>query len=146
GSIGGRTSVPFMSAYTSSKFAMRGWTDALRLELLPDDIQVVLVEPGAIATDIWGKGGTAGRRMYESLPAPLRERYGQPIQALLALSERSARRAIRPDVVAEVLERDLRDTRPKSKYLVGSDAHIQAFFSWLLPDRWFDALLLRNLG
>jgi len=50
GSIGGRTSVPFMSAYTSSKFAMRGWTDALRLELLPDRIEVVLVEPGAIAT------------------------------------------------------------------------------------------------
>ena len=146
GSIGGRRSIPFMSAYTSSKFAMRGWTDALRLELLPDGIQVSLVEPGAIATEIWEKGVSAGRQLHSELPGPLRERYGASVEALRAASEQTSRRAISADVAAQVIERALTAKRPKTKYLVGLDARIQAALAWLLPDRIFDAILSRMLG
>jgi hypothetical protein len=135
-----------MSAYTSSKFAMRGWTDALRLELLPDGIQVSLVEPGAIATDIWEKGVSAGRQLESELPARLRERYGASVEALRLASEQTSRRAIPADAAAQVIERALTAKRPKAKYLVGLDARVQAAFAELLPDRVFDATLSRMLG
>lgn len=145
GSIGGRSSLPFMSAYTSSKFAMRGWTDALRLELLADGIQVSLVEPGAIATDLWEKGVGAGRQLQSGLPGALRERYGASVEAMLVASEQTSRRAISADVAAQVIERALTVNRPKTKYLVGLDARVQAALAWLLPDRILDAVVSRML-
>ena len=55
-SIGGRVSQPVLAPYTSSKFATNALGDALRLELRRQGIGVTVVEPGAVATEIWGKG------------------------------------------------------------------------------------------
>lgn len=76
----------------------------------------------------------------------LRERYGASVEALRVASEQTSRRAISADVATEVIERALTGKRPKTKYLVGLDARIQAVLAWLLPDRIFDALLSRMLG
>ena len=55
GSISGKRSYPFVAPYTSSKFALEGFTDSLRRELLIHNIDVVLIQPGPIKTAIWNK-------------------------------------------------------------------------------------------
>ncbi len=55
GSMAGRAAMPFMAPYSASKYALEGLTDSLRVELQPWGIDVALIEPGAIATPIWGK-------------------------------------------------------------------------------------------
>ena len=55
GSISGKISVPMLGAYAASKFALEAACDALRVELRPSGIDVVLIEPGAVKTPIWQK-------------------------------------------------------------------------------------------
>lgn len=55
GSMGGRISLPFLSAYTTSKFALEGLNDSLRRELKPFNVQVCLLETGGVATPIWSR-------------------------------------------------------------------------------------------
>ncbi|HEV2664213.1 MAG TPA: SDR family oxidoreductase, partial [Blastocatellia bacterium] len=55
GSVLGRLAIPFMGAYSASKFALEGLTDALRIELRPWGIHVSLIEPGPVATPLWSK-------------------------------------------------------------------------------------------
>src|SRR5579863_9320955 len=52
-SVSGRMAFPGLGSYSASKFALEGWTEALRFEMKPLGIQVVLVEPGSFDTDIW---------------------------------------------------------------------------------------------
>jgi len=55
GSLAGRIAMPFMSPYTASKFALEGYCDSLRREMMPYGVKVVLLEPSAVATPIWNK-------------------------------------------------------------------------------------------
>lgn len=145
-SIGGRCSVPFMAPYTSSKFAMEGWSDALRLELRRDGIDVVLVEPGAIATPLWTKGHEAGDRLESELPAQARERYAAEIAAVRTMAHKTEKIAIPASKVADVILQALTAGRPSTRYLVGTDAKVQAALKWLLPDRWMDGLMAKAMG
>jgi NAD(P)-dependent dehydrogenase (short-subunit alcohol dehydrogenase family) len=145
-SIGGRFSVPFMSAYTSSKFAIEGWSDALRIELKPDGIEVVLVEPGAIATPLWEKGTDQAAQILAQLPPQLVPRYADIVKKVTAASEKTAKRAIPPEQVAVAIEAALTASKPRTRYVVGTDAKVQAMLKWLLSDRVLDRLLIKELG
>ncbi len=63
GSVGGKIASPFIGAYAGTKHAVEGISDSLRRELLPYGIDVILLEPGAVRTEIWDKGGVAGRKV-----------------------------------------------------------------------------------
>jgi NAD(P)-dependent dehydrogenase (short-subunit alcohol dehydrogenase family) len=69
GSVGARTPLPFTGPYAASKAALWACGEALRGELRPWGIHVATVEPGAIATEIWGKGKSAAAQARETLPA-----------------------------------------------------------------------------
>ncbi len=55
GSIGGHNAAPFVGPYSASKFAIEGVTQALRREVRPFGIEVAIVDPGAVQSEIWGK-------------------------------------------------------------------------------------------
>jgi len=55
-SISGRVGFPGLSPYVSSKYALEGWSESLRLELKPFGIDVILIEPGSYQTNIWSSG------------------------------------------------------------------------------------------
>ncbi|HEY4028105.1 MAG TPA: SDR family oxidoreductase, partial [Candidatus Dormibacteraeota bacterium] len=141
GSIGGRISGPMTGPYHASKFALRALTDALRLELSPWGVQVVLIEPGAVATPIWETSIAAADRLREALPARAHELYGRAMDAAVTAARRSDARGISPDVVARVVLRALTVRRPRNRYLVGADARIAAVIA-ALPDRLRDRLIL----
>jgi NAD(P)-dependent dehydrogenase (short-subunit alcohol dehydrogenase family) len=138
GSIGGRISMPFLGPYSASKFAMRAWSDALRLEMKPNGVRVVLVEPGAIATPMWAKGHSNADEIEERLGEEERGRYRQQIVAVRNLATFAERNAVSPEQVARVIANAISNPRPTGRYLVGRDAWVQALVS-ILPTRLLDA-------
>src|SRR5205085_3395806 len=81
GSVGGRYSAPFLGPYSASKFAFRAWMAALRLELSPHGVKAILIEPGAVRTEIWGKGNRHADTVIAGMSAEQRARYDPQITA-----------------------------------------------------------------
>ncbi len=141
GSIAGRAAMPLMGPYAASKFALEAITDALRLEVRHWGIEVSIVEPGAIATPIWDKSGKGATDLEAVTTPELRTLYEGVIAGVKKVVAEAAKRAIAPDAVAQAVEHALTATRPKTRYLVGTDAKLRALMIKLLPDRASDAVL-----
>ena len=144
GSISGRMSNALLGPYSASKFAVEAMCDAWRAELAPWRLEVSLVEPGAIATPIWDKGLAAGDELSAQMPDEARDRYGDAIDAVRRVARHAAKTGAPPDTVADAVLHALRAPRPRTRYLVGRDAHVRAWIA-RLPDRWRDALVRRAL-
>lgn len=145
GSIGGRIASPMTGPYHASKFALRGLTDSLRLELAPWGIEVVLVEPGAVATPIWETSIAAADRLQQALPPEVAKLYGRVAARARAGARYNAAHGMPAEKVAAVVAQALTARRPRARYLVGRDAHIAAMVA-RLPDRLRDRLVLGRLG
>jgi NAD(P)-dependent dehydrogenase (short-subunit alcohol dehydrogenase family) len=144
GSISGRMATPVIGAYAASKFAVEALTDALRVEVQPWGIDVALIEPGAVATPIWEKSQAAGLALRQAWTPDAAGLYADALSAVERAALRSARRAISPEAVVRAVAHALTATRPKTRYLVGTAARMQATIA-LLPDRLRDRLLTRAL-
>lgn len=146
-SIGGRVAQPLLGAYTASKFALEALSDALRMELANTGVHVVLIEPGAVNTPIFGKTFETEEDMVRALPAYARPRYEPMIRSLSNAGRRMVERdAIHPDRVAAKVVAALSARRPFTRALVGRDAHAMAFFKALLPTRWMDRFIRSAYG
>lgn len=148
GSIGGRFASPFIAPYTSSKFAVRGWTDAMRMELAPHGVHVVLIEPGSVDTAIWGKGRAQADELLSKLTPEQQQRYEAQIRGALNLVDYVSTHGIESDKCAAVIERALTTRRPKGRYIVGTDAQMQAKIAMLpvsITDR-LTAVMLRRMS
>jgi NAD(P)-dependent dehydrogenase (short-subunit alcohol dehydrogenase family) len=144
GSIAGRSALPFLGAYAASKHGLEAVTDSLRVELRPFGIEVVIVEPGTIATPIWQKGAETFQRIAAELPADLASLYGPRLAAFRQAAAAAGRRAEPADDVARVVEHALFAKRPKTRYVVGRDARRRARVE-RLPDRLRDSVYERVL-
>lgn len=144
GSISGRMATPVVGAYAASKFAVEALTDALRVEVQPWGIDVALIEPGAVATPIWEKSQAAGLALRQAWTPDAEALYTDALSAVERAALRSARHAISPEAVVRAVVHALTAPRPKTRYLVGTAARIQAIVA-LLPDRLRDRLLTRAL-
>jgi NAD(P)-dependent dehydrogenase (short-subunit alcohol dehydrogenase family) len=144
-SIGGRIAVPYLSPYNASKHALEAIGDALRQELRQFGVEVSIVEPGAVATPFWEKGLAEAPKARAALAPELNALYGGDLDRVEAASEKQAARGIPPERVADAIVHALTAARPKTRYLVGSEAKIAARARKLLPDRLFDRLIAREL-
>jgi NAD(P)-dependent dehydrogenase (short-subunit alcohol dehydrogenase family) len=144
-SVGGRVSSPALGAYAASKFAIEALSDALRIELHPWGIHVSVIEPGSFGTEIWRRGGEAADSTLERIPEEKRALYAGLIAAVRRLAQRTQDRGKPPDAVVRAIVHALTASRPRTRYVVGTDARIQVALAGLLPDRGFDALVRRML-
>lgn len=140
-SINARLAQPWIGAYSASKWAMEGWSDALRRELRPWKIPVSLVQPGAVATPIFERSRAGGRELAASMPARAHELYPDILRALLERPGRAPRHAIPPERVARVIARAVSARRPRTRYLVGRDTRLVALLTAILPARVIDRLI-----
>jgi NAD(P)-dependent dehydrogenase (short-subunit alcohol dehydrogenase family) len=145
-SVGGRVGTPFMGAYHASKFGLEGMSDALRRELAGVGVDVCAIEPGSIATAIWGRGREHADGVAAGMSASAREAYGDDLQAALNTAARTGERGMEPDRVAQVVEHALTARRPRPRYVVGGDARAMIAAQAVLPTRAFDRLMLRAMG
>ena len=141
GSIGGRVAAPFVGPYSASKFAIEAVAESLRQELHPWHIPVVVIEPGAIKTPIWGKGLSQADEIEAALPDEARQRYGPAVKELRAVLQMQDRMAIPPDRVAMAVAGALSAKTPPTRRLVGRDAQGAALLARFLPDRARDAVI-----
>ena len=145
-SIAGRAATPFLGAYCSSKFALEAMSDAWRMELAPWGIKVSIIEPGAVQSQIWRRATQSATRMLASLPPEAFRLYEQPLSRMQTVMAGVEARAIPAEVVARAVAHALTDSRPRVRYLVGTDARFRAWLKWILPDRVQDRLLAWFLG
>lgn len=141
-SIGGLLANRMTGAYHASKFALEGLTHSLRLELKPWGIEVISIQPGAIATPIWDTAKSYATTLLEKLPPQATEWYRQPIEQAIANAEAAGKEGTPPEVVAEVIYEAITAVKPKPNYLVGGDAKFAARFIRPLPTRLRDRLIL----
>ena len=144
-SIGGRVASPFMSPYNTSKFAIEALGESLRHELRPWGIDVAVVEPGSIDTEIWSKGNEQLREQVGEMPEDARRLYGRQVTRFGEVLNETASRGIAPEKVAEVIHKAIASDKPKHRYLVGTDAKIGARLKGTLPDRTFSKLAARQM-
>lgn len=144
-SIGGRIAAPFLSPYNASKFGIEALGDSLRREVMPWGIDVVVVEPGTIATEIWGKAAEQTEERLESMPDAAQRLYGPQLEAFeKAFVEAGSKSGVHPDKVARVIHKAIAKDKPKTRYLVGTDAKIGAKVHAAVPKRTFDRMARRR--
>lgn len=139
-SIAGRMVFYFGGWYHVSKYAVEALSDALRMEVQPFGIDVVLIEPGGIKTN-WGliaaehlsasSAGTVYAEAANHEAQTLRKAYSNNI-----LSS--------PSVISKRISRAVRARKPRARYTVGFGAGTSMFVHAVLPTRWWDALMRRG--
>jgi NAD(P)-dependent dehydrogenase (short-subunit alcohol dehydrogenase family) len=136
-SMGGRLVFPGGGVYHATKYAVEAISDALRFEVRPFGIDVVVIQPGPIKTSfedtsIASMDGSAEASPYAAFNATVEQRVRSTYRG---------RMAAEPDTVARVIERAIAAKRPRTRYPVTTAARMLMTTRRLLPDRAFDAVL-----
>jgi NAD(P)-dependent dehydrogenase (short-subunit alcohol dehydrogenase family) len=145
-SVSGRISGPMTGAYSGSKYALEGIADALRIELRPWGVPVVLVEPAQTDTDMWRTAEDLLESTVGDLTPEMRDLYVRHIEGQRVSIPKARKMAVPVDNVAKVIEQALTAKRPKARYVVGRGPRIAAAVAPLLPSRLSDALLAATGG
>ena len=136
-SVLGETYGPLAGWYLSTKHALEGWSDALRLELKKFDIDVVIIQPGAINTNFSNVTKTYIDKYREN--SPYQHLYGEPITDTGndILSNQSD-----PIVIAKVISKAIDARNPKTRYAAGAYSRIGIFLRKIMTDKMFDRFIL----
>ncbi len=134
-SVSGKIGHPFISPYCASKFAVEGFSESLRRELLLYGIDVITVGPGPINTPIWGKSDTMSDEMLKS-------DYGVAIGKFRQFLAKSVKGAMDPDVLAERIFKVYRKKHPKTNYIFLNSKFLNYTIPWyFLSSRMMDNML-----
>ena len=141
-SVSGRAASPFITAYSSSKFAVESISDGLRREMKPFGVKVIVIEPGAIDTPIWNKGAPSKEEAVASLPPSLVEVYRKTYSRFIELALNLARNAAPVKKVSDAALKSIASKNPKTRYVVGNPSvFFESFLSYHLPDKWVDRMV-----
>lgn len=140
-SVAGKAVLYFGGWYNVSKYSVEAFSDALRMEMRPFGIDVVMIEPGGICTE-WGT--IAADHLAESSAGTAYEKDGLQESKLFKKVYQS-KLLSKPSVVAKAACKAVNSRHPRARYRIGHFAHTIVFFHWLLPARWWDAML-RKVG
>jgi NAD(P)-dependent dehydrogenase (short-subunit alcohol dehydrogenase family) len=143
GSIGDRFTPPFIGPLAASKSTLATLSTALRQELAPWDIRVVLVEPGSIRSDAVGKLDADARQVMSQASPEGRAMYHDAFLHLVGFFSALHHKGSPPDEVARTVERALTKARPRTRYLAGKNARKMALAAALLPPAVQDELRRR---
>ncbi|HEX8993039.1 MAG TPA: SDR family oxidoreductase [Anaerolineales bacterium] len=114
-SIVGRLVTPVNGTYSATKFAVEALSDALRLELAPFGIQVVVIEPGSIKTRFHETVEAQARDIFSNPATPYRSLYRQYEQVTAEMR----RQELDPEVVSRAVQQAIEAVRPKARYVAG---------------------------
>lgn len=141
-SVLGFVAMKYRGAYISSKFALEGLSDTMRLELADTNIFVSLVEPGPIRSKFRDNAMLMYEKYIDKIKSPHRTTY-QAIEKRLEKEGDAAPFTLDADIVAEKVIHALESKRPKPRYYVTKPTYAFAYLKRLLPERVMDKLLLK---
>jgi len=136
-SLAGLSAIPFLGIYSASKFALEGYTEALRYEVKPFNIHVSLTEAGFLRTPMINNRQVGARQMTEY--DPWRQRALNAIRA-------SEDKAPGPEVVADTLLEIISSNSPRLRYLIGQQAKSVARLRRFLPAGMFEQGVRRSFS
>ena len=142
-SVLGFVAVRFTSAYSASKFAVEGWSDALRLELRGTGIHVSLLQPGPIRSRMLENSRNRFLNTIDIRNSPFRRDYGRELSRLSGSSKRSAFK-LGPEAMIAPLIHALESERPRARYRVTVPTQVGAWLKRILPTRMMDRVLLKQ--
>ncbi len=138
-SVSGKVGFPFIAPYCASKFAVEGFSQSLRRELLPYGIDVITIGPGPVKTPIWGKA-------EETPEEVLRSDYGTAVGRFREFMKKGADAGLEADDLANRVFRVFVKKRARTNYLFMNNK----FFNYIVPeyfmtDRMMDRMLKKML-
>jgi len=139
-SISGRVGFPGLSPYVSSKYALEGWSESLRLEVKSFGIDVILVEPGSFQTNIW----TSGKKVTEN-SLKKESPYYEMMRKLEDHIESGSSKFEDPKDVARLITAIALKKKTTLRYAIGRGVKITLLFKMLVPWTIFEKIVLRRL-
>lgn len=136
-SIAGRAVFLFGGWYHVTKYSVEALSDAMRMELKPFGIDVVMIEPGAIKTD-WGL--IAAKHLTESTQGTAYDSMAMPWATTMDWTYRS-NLISKPWVITRAICRAVDSRHPRARYRKGRLSGTVVLLHWLLPARWWDSLM-----
>jgi len=133
----GLASLPFVGFYSASKFALEGYTEALRHEVKPFGVRVSLVEPGFVKTELYNNEQLAGNSIGDY--DPWRERASQA-------AEKHREKSLEPEQVAEGVLRIIESKSPRLRNIVGKEIARTFLMRRFLPESLFEQGARRYLN
>jgi NAD(P)-dependent dehydrogenase (short-subunit alcohol dehydrogenase family) len=140
-SSGAKVAIPLLGAYSASKFGLEGMSDALRRELMLHGIDLVIIEPGTVNTEMYDKGER------EDLSEFKHTEYWAAVQKFQKFIVNEARtNGLPPERLGEAVHKALTTARPKARYAVIPQRLKNWTLPRLLPARMLDGVLAKQLG
>ncbi len=139
-SIGGLMGLPYQGFYSASKFAVEGLSEALRMELIPFHIKVVVVQPGDFFTSF-----TANRRPVNT--AGTEGAYESQYSKTLSIIGKDEKGGLPPDFLARKLVKILEKKNPCHNYIIATlEQKFAVVLKRILPGSWFSGILSSHYG
>lgn len=141
GSIGGLMGLPYQGIYSAGKFAIEGFSEALRMEVKQFNIKVIVINPGDFHTS-----NTANRKAFLS-PTGDNDPYKDQFAKTLSIIEKDESRGWAPQLLAKKLVRIVACKSPANRYIIASsDQKLAVLLKRILPGRLFSKILRGHYG
>ena len=134
GSVGSISSFPFSQFYNAAKFAILGFTESIRFELAPQNIQCSVVIPGAVKTGMWQRTRESANNTLLQLPTEQAHYYRDNLLKVMSISKKIENKGMNPEKAALVFKKILESPKSRFKYFIGLDARVVYLLVKYLPD------------
>jgi NAD(P)-dependent dehydrogenase (short-subunit alcohol dehydrogenase family) len=139
-SVSGKRGAPFVGGYVTSKHALEGMSETLRIELMLYGIDVIVIGPGAVATPIWDKAENVDLSMYDHTD------YIDAAKKFQKYMIADGRKGYPPEKIGQVVLRALTTSKPRVRYPVVPGALVNWYLPLLMPQRIIDRMIAKALG
>jgi NAD(P)-dependent dehydrogenase (short-subunit alcohol dehydrogenase family) len=136
GSIGGLMGLPFQAFYSAGKFAIEGFSEALRMEVRQFNIRVIIVNPGDFHTN-----NSANRRNF-LVQTNEDDPYHKQFLKTLDIIEKDEANGWKPVILAKKIVKIVESKNPNQRYIVSSfEQKLAIVIKRILPGKWFRLIL-----
>ncbi|MBS0386079.1 MAG: SDR family NAD(P)-dependent oxidoreductase [Proteobacteria bacterium] len=139
-SVGGQNGAPFVGPYAASKFALEGYSQSLRRELMLFGIDVIVIGPGAVATPIWEKVDRNEITRYADTP------YGPILERVADYMLKNGRAGLPAENVGALIWKCLSDPKPKTRYAILRNEFMDRTLPRMMNPRTVDRIIAKRLG
>lgn len=135
-SIGGLMGLPFQAFYSAGKFAIEGFSEALRMEVKPFNIKIILINPGDFNTN-----NSLNRRNFLA-PTVIDDPYQEQFEKTLVVIEKDEANGWNPEVLARKIVKIVECKNPRQRYIIASfEQKLAVVLKYILPAKWFRTIL-----
>lgn len=139
-SVGGQNGSPFVGPYSASKFALEGYSQSLRRELMLYGIDVIVIGPGAIATPIWDKAEQEDLKRFNNT------KYAPMLERVADYMLNQGKQGLPASDVGNLIWHCLSDPKPKTRYRILRNEFADVTMPRLLGPRTVDRIIADRLG